>query len=138
MTDRPGPPGGAAPGPDDEWARIVGGLEDVRRAGDRHLLGPRDWSPEEAVFGGAEDADDDEAAYSPDPGPVTQGLSGGALLAWTVLIGVPVLLVVLALLPGPLPWWWAVSGLAAVVAAIVQLLRRLPEERDDHDDGARV
>lgn len=138
MTDRPGPSGGAAPGPDDEWARIVAGLEDVRRAGDRHLPGPRDWSPEKAVFGGAEDADDDEAPYSPDPGPVTQGLSGGALLAWTVLIGVPVLLVVLALLPGSLPWWWTVAGLCAVVASIVHLLRRLPEDRDDHDDGARV
>ncbi|MFI7483018.1 hypothetical protein ACH9EU_15450 [Kocuria sp. M1R5S2] len=141
MTGRPG---GPAPGPEEEWARIVAGLEDVRRAGDRHLPGPRDWSPEEAplpesaVPESAAGTADDDAPYSPDPGPVTQGLSGVALLAWTVLIGVPVLLVVLALLPGSLPWWAVVTGLVAVVVAIGVLLRRLPEERDDLDDGARV
>lgn len=148
MSRRPGTPGGPGQGPEDEWSRIVSGLEDVRRAGDRHLVGPRDWSPEDAVFGeppaGAEDAEkpgdaeDDDGPYSPDPGPVTQGLSGGALLSWTVLVGVPVLLVVLSLLPGSLPWWAIVAGLAAVVGAIGHLLRSLPDDRDDLDDGARV
>ncbi|MFC4903501.1 hypothetical protein [Kocuria oceani] len=141
MSARPG-----GTGPEDEWTEIVSGLEDVRRAGDRHLAGPRDWSPEEAVFGGPpagaddarEDAQDDDAPYSPDPGPVTQGLSRGALLSWTVLIGVPVLLLVLGLMPGSLPWWAVVAGLVAVVGAIVHLLTSLPEDRDDLDDGARV
>lgn len=148
MSHRPGTPGGSGQGPEDEWSRIVSGLEDVRRAGDRHLVGPRDWSPEDAVFGGPpagtedapgpEDAEDDDERYSPDPGPVTQGLSGGALLSWTVLVGVPVLLVVLSLLPGSLPWWAIVAGLVAVVGAIGHLLRSLPDDRDDLDDGARV
>jgi hypothetical protein len=142
MSARPG-----GTGPEDEWTEIVSGLEDVRRAGDRHLAGPRDWSPEEAVFGGppatADDAreghaEDDDAPYSPDPGPVTQGLSRGALLSWTVLIGVPVLLLVLGLMPGRLPWWAIVAGLVAVVGAIAHLLTSLPEDRDDLDDGARV
>ncbi|WP_426120826.1 hypothetical protein, partial [Kocuria sp. LHG3120] len=88
--------------------------------------------------GEPEDAGDDDAPYSPDPGPVTQGLSGGALLSWTVLVGVPVLLVVLSLLPGSLPWWAIVGGLVAVVGAIGHLLRSLPDDRDDLDDGARV
>lgn len=145
MSGRPGRPVGGGHGPEDEWTEIVAGLEDVRRAGDRHLTGPRDWSPEDAVFGGAppgaqggasEGAED--APYAPDPGPVTQGLSGGALLSWTVLVGVPILLVVLAVLPGPLPWWVTVAGLGAVVVAIGHLLRSLPEDRDDLDDGARV
>lgn len=142
MSARPGSPGGPGPGPEDEWTEIVSGLEDVRRAGDRHLTGPRDWSPEEAVFGGsppwAEDAEDDDEPYSPDPGPVTQGLGAGAVLSWTVLIGVPLLLLVLGLMPGSLPWWAVVAGLAAVVAAIGHLLTSLPEDRDDHDDGARL
>lgn len=151
MSAGPGTPGGAGTGPEDEWRRIVSDLEDVRRAGDRHLAGPRDWSPGDAATGGspagAEDAGepedleaagDDDAPYSPDPGPVTQGLSGGALLSWTVLVGVPVLLVVLSLLPGSLPWWAIVAGLVAVVGAIGQLLRSLPDDRDDQDDGARV
>ncbi|MEX5299394.1 hypothetical protein RCG67_11510 [Kocuria sp. CPCC 205292] len=148
MSAGPGAPGGAGQGPEDEWSRIVSDLDDVRRAGDRHLAGPRDWSPEDAVFGGppagaedpegAEEAEDDDAPYSPDPGPVTQGLSGGALLSWTVLVGVPVLLVALSLLPGSLPWWAIVAGLVAVTAAIGHLLRSLPDDRDDLDDGARV
>lgn len=148
MSARPGTPGGPEHGPEDEWSRIVSDLEDVRRAGDRHLSGPRDWSPEDAVFGehpaGAEDGEhpedleDDDVPYSPDPGPVTQGLSGGALLSWTVLVGAPVLLVVLSLLPGSLPWWAIVAGLVAVVGAIGHLLRSLPDDRDDLDDGARV
>ena len=146
MSAGPGTPGGAGHGPEDEWSRIVSDLEDVRRAGDRHLAGPRDWSPEDAGAeaagaegaGEPEDAGDDDAPYSPDPGPVTQGLSGGALLSWTVLVGVPVLLVVLSLLPGSLPWWAIVGGLLAVVGAIGHLLRSLPDDRDDLDDGARV
>ena len=141
MSAGPGTPGGAGHGPEDEWSRIVSDLEDVRRAGDRHLAGPRDWSPEDAGAEGAgepEDAGDDDAPYSPDPGPVTQGLSGGALLSWTVLVGVPVLLVVLSLLPGSLPWWAIVGGLVAVVGAIGHLLRSLPDDRDELDDGARV
>lgn len=152
MSAGPGTPGGAGHGPEDEWSRIVSDLEDVRRAGDRHLAGPRDWSPEDAAPGASagaedagaedtgepEDAGDDDAPYSPDPGPVTQGLSGGALLSWTVLVGVPVLLVVLSLLPGSLPWWAIVGGLVAVVGAIGHLLRSLPDDRDDLDDGARV
>ena len=146
MRAGPGTPGGAGHGPEDEWSRIVSGLEDVRRAGDRHLAGPRDWSPEDAGAeaagaegaGEPEDAGDDDAPYSPDPGPVTQGLSGGALLSWTVLVGVPVLLVVLSLLPGSLPWWAIVGGLVAVVGAIGHLLRSLPDDRDELDDGARV
>lgn len=147
MSTGPGTPGGGH-GPEDEWSRIVSDLDDVRRAGDRHLSGPRDWSPEDAVFGeppaGAEDTrdpeepEDDDAPYSPDPGPVTQGLSGGAVLSWTVLVGVPVLLVVLSLLPGSLPWWAIVAGLVAVIGAIGHLLRSLPDDRDDLDDGARV
>ncbi|PAU88558.1 hypothetical protein CK505_14475 [Kocuria sp. WN036] len=141
MSAGPGTPGGAGHGPEDEWSRIVSDLEDVRRAGDRHLAGPRDWSPEDAgaeAAGEPEDAGDDDAPYSPDPGPVTQGLSGGALLSWTVLVGVPVLLVVLSLLPGSLPWWAIVGGLVAVVGAIGHLLRSLPDDRDELDDGARV
>ena len=146
MSAGPGTPGGAGNGPEDEWSRIVSDLEDVRRAGDRHLAGPRDWSPEDAGAeaagaegaGEPEDAGDDDAPYSPDPGPVTQGLSGGALLSWTVLVGVPVLLVVLSLLPGSLPWWAIVGGLVAVVGAIGHLLRSLPDDRDELDDGARV
>lgn len=154
MSSRPGTPGESGQGTEDEWSRIVSGLEDVRRAGDRHLVGPRDWTPEDAVPGepparagdapdpaDAEDDQDDQGddeRYSPDPGPVTQGLSGGALLSWTVLVGVPVLLVVLSLLPGSLPWWAIVAGLVAVVGAIGHLLRSLPDDRDDHDDGARV
>ncbi|GGG63014.1 hypothetical protein GCM10011374_27920 [Kocuria dechangensis] len=151
MSAPQGPAGGT--GPEDEWARIVADLEDVRRAGDRHLGGPRDWSPEggpgaprdaedASVAGPADgepaEAPDDDAPYSPDPGPLTQGLSGGALLAWTLLVGVPALLVVLAFLPGPLPWWALVTGLVVVVGAIAHLLRSLPEERDEFDDGARV
>ncbi len=148
MSAGPGTPGGTGPGAEDEWSRIVSDLEDVRRAGDRHLAGPRDRSPEVPVPGGSaagtkdagdpEGTEDDDAPYSPDPGPVTQGLSGGALLSWTVLVGVPVLLVVLSLLPGSLPWWAIGTGLVAVVGAIGQLLRSLPDDRDDLDDGARV
>ena len=37
-----------------------------------------------------------------------------------------------------LPWWAIVGGLVAVVGAIGHLLRSLPDDRDELDDGARV
>ncbi|KAA9394438.1 hypothetical protein FCK90_06325 [Kocuria coralli] len=91
--------------------------------------GPRDYELAE---------DPDEDWQPPDPGDVTLGLSSGTMTAWGVLVLVPVVMVVLAFMMNGLPWWLWVPGLAVVISSIASLLRKLPEDRDDGDDGAVV
>lgn len=91
--------------------------------------GPRDFEL-------AEEAEED---WQPqDPGDVMAGLRPTTLLAWVLLIGVGVGLVVLGILLDGLPWWLWLPGLAIVLGAVTSLLQSLPERHRDDDDGARV
>lgn len=97
--------------------------------------GPRDYELAEELDG---ELGEDAEWQPPDPGPVTAGLSTGTLLAWGLLVTLPVFLVVLGFVMNGLPWWLWVPGLAIMISAVLSLLGGLPEHHDDNDDGARV
>ncbi len=93
------------------------------------LGGPRDYSEPE---------DEHDGGFVPEDPPALG--SGNPLLnlAWIVAAGAPLMLLILAIVwrRAPMPLW---IGLVVVaVAAIVFLFARLPRQRHEGDDGARV
>ncbi|MCK9793336.1 hypothetical protein M1843_06210 [Isoptericola sp. 4D.3] len=121
-------PDDARTGPDAGAPRAVG-------------TGPRDWPVTPEV----EALDETESHFTPpDPEPV---LSRDPLLtlAWTLVVGVPVLVVVGVVLRAAVPalrlpgWSGPVAG-ALFLAALGVLLWRMPHHRDpdDHGTGAVV
>lgn len=136
------------------WEEIVQRLQepntepdsppDQDSAGEPEVAAAAAHIPWRATLPGAEGlppelAEDSEEQWSPpDPGRVTAGLSTGALTAWSLLIVVPVVLVVLGVVMNGLPWWLWLPGLATVIASVFTLLSELPEQRDLGDDGARL
>lgn len=139
-ADEPGPDG-PEPGPEDaagegreddldpaevdaRFARIV---TELGAAGD-----PRAWAPDPAV----EEAEDH--FDPPDPGPV---LGGDPLLtmAWIVVVGVPILLMVAVIAWREIPTWVLQAAGAAFLAGVGLLLWRMPRDReDDAGPGAVV
>lgn len=149
-----GPPSEPTPGElDDLWRGIVANLgtlgsdlpdasrppdDDPTGRGDAVPLrvvgtpvGPRSWAPDPV----AEEAEDH--FVPPDPGPV---LGGDPLLtmAWSVAVGVPVLIVLAVVLWPDVPRLVLQVGAVAVLGAIGLLLWRMPHRRDDDDPGAVV
>lgn len=99
------------------------------------------WEPREQPADGippelTEDPTDER--YDPDPGPVTSGISPAMLRALGVILAVLVIMLGLALLPGPLPGLVWVAGIAGIVAGLVLVFRALPEDAPEDDDGAVV
>ncbi|RUP84747.1 MULTISPECIES: hypothetical protein [unclassified Kocuria] len=99
------------------------------------------WEPREQPADGippelAEDPEDER--YDPDPGPVTSGISPAMLRALSVILAVLVVMLGLALLPGPLPGLVWVAGIVGIVAGLVLVFRALPEDAPEDDDGAVV
>ncbi len=89
--------------------------------------GPRDY----------EAAEDDEG-FIPEEPPSLAGTEPLTMLAWVGAIGGPLALLFTAMFwrSAPLP---AILGMvAAFLASVVYLIMRLPREKDDYDDGARV
>ena len=80
--------------------------------------------------------DDGDAAYDPDPGPVTSGISPGMLRALSAVLAVLVVMLGLAALPGRLPAPVWAAGLAALVGALFLVFRALPRDSPRDDDGA--
>ena len=93
---------------------------------------PRAWAPDPAV----EEAEDH--FEPPDPGPV---LGGDPLLtmAWVVVVGVPVLLMIAVIAWRDMPTWLLQAAGAAFLAGVGLLLWRMPRDReDDTGPGAVV
>ncbi|WP_411731711.1 hypothetical protein [Paeniglutamicibacter sp.] len=93
------------------------------------LTGPRDHELA---------ADEDEGAFIPEVPPALGSGDPLLTLAWSCAAGAPIALLLLAIFwrRAPMPLW---IGLVAVaVAAAVFLFARLPRQRRDGDDGARV
>ncbi|MCC5674933.1 hypothetical protein JNE43_08955 [Kocuria rhizophila] len=80
--------------------------------------------------------DDGDAAYDPDPGPVTSGISPGMLRALSAVLAVLVVMLGLAALPGRLPAPVWAAGIAALVGALFLVFRALPRDSPRDDDGA--
>lgn len=89
--------------------------------------GPRDYEP-----------DDDDGAFVPEEPPSLAGADPMTVLAWLGAVGGPIALVLSAMFWRSAPLV-AILGIVVVFAAsVVFLIMKLPGEKDEHDDGARV
>ncbi|WP_115787292.1 hypothetical protein [Arthrobacter silvisoli] len=102
-------------------------LSDAADSGDALPGGPRDY-----------EAADDGGAFVPEDPPSLAGTEPLTMLAWVGAMGGPLALLFTAMFwrSAPLP---AILGMvAAFLASVVYLIMRLPREKDDSDNGARV
>lgn len=114
----PGPPAGTRPAPDT-------GVDDD---GDRDAVaGPRDY-----------EADDDEGAFVPEEPPSLAAAEPMTVLAWLGAVGGPIALLLSAIFWRSAPLLAVVGMVVAFAASVVFLIMKLPHEKDEHDDGARV
>ena len=111
----PGPPADA--GADEEPATDPG-----------HLGGPRDYSPP--------DEEDDD--FEPEDPPSLAGAEPLLVLAWLGAVGGPLSLLLAAFFWQSAPLVLVLGVVAIFVASAVYLVMRLPQHRDDDDDGAVV
>ncbi|WP_454698122.1 hypothetical protein [Arthrobacter humicola] len=88
--------------------------------------GPRDY-----------DADDDEP-FVPEEPPSLAGTDPLTMLAWLGAVGGPVALVLAAMFWRSAPLMAILGIVAAFVVSVIYLIMQLPQEKDEHDDGARV
>lgn len=88
--------------------------------------GPRDY-----------EADDDEP-FVPEEPPSLAGTDPLTVLAWLGAVGGPVALVLSAMFWRSAPLMAILGIVAAFVVSVIYLIMQLPQEKDEHDDGARV
>jgi hypothetical protein len=113
-----GQPDSAEPG---QAARS--GEGDVRAgAGD-----PRDYSVE-----------DDDGGFVPEEPPKLSATDPLTMLAWLGAVGAPVALVLSSMFWRSAPLLAILGMVAVFIGAVVYLIMKLPQEKDENDDGARV
>jgi len=118
LNPPPNPPSGSRPAPG-------GGVAD---AGDFDALaGPRDYEP-----------DEDDGAFVPEEPPSLAASDPMTVLAWLGAVGGPIALLLSAIFWRSAPLLAVVGMVAAFAASVVFLIMKLPHEKDEHDDGARV
>lgn len=102
-----------------------GGVDD---AGDFDAVaGPRDYEP-----------DDDDGAFVPEEPPSLAASDPMTVLAWLGAVGGPIALLLSAIFWRTAPLLAIFGMVAAFAASVVFLIMKLPHEKDEHDDGARV
>ncbi len=89
--------------------------------------GPRDY-----------ETDDDDGAFVPEEPPSLAGADPMTVLAWIGAVGGPIALVLSAMFWRSAPLVAILGMVAAFAAAVVFLIMKLPGEKDEHDDGARI
>jgi len=89
--------------------------------------GPRDYT-----------ADDDDGSFVPEDPPSLAGTDPLTMLAWLGAVGGPVALLLSAMFWRSAPLLAILGIVAAFVLAVVYLIMKLPQEKDENDDGARV
>lgn len=89
--------------------------------------GPRDY-----------DLDDDGGDFVPEEPPSLSGTDPLTMLAWLAAVGGPVALLLSAMFWRSAPLLAIVGIIAAFVLGTVYLIMKLPQEKDENDDGARV
>ncbi|MCU1517245.1 MAG: hypothetical protein JWQ75_1966 [Pseudarthrobacter sp.] len=94
---------------------------------DETAPGPRDFS-----------VDDADGHFVPEDPPSLAGTDPLTMLAWLGAVGGPVALVLSAMFWRSAPLL-AILGIVAVfILSVVYLIMKLPQEKDENDDGARV
>jgi hypothetical protein len=112
-----------------ERLRQAGG-EPAAVAGDEgpdSASGPRDYEPE-----------DDDGGFVPEVPPSLAGADPLTVLAWIGAVGGPVALVLSAMFWRSAPLLAILGMVVAFAASVVFLIMKLPGEKDENDDGARV
>lgn len=93
--------------------------------------GPRDF-----------DAEDDDpfipGEFVPEEPPSLAGADPMTVLAWLGAVGGPVALLMSAMFWRSAPLLAILGMVAAFAASVVFLIMKLPGEKDEHDDGARL
>ena len=93
--------------------------------------GPRD-------FEGAEDDPLGPGDFVPEEPPSLAGTDPLTVLAWLGAVGGPVALLIAAMFWRSAPLMAILGMVAAFAASVVFLIMKLPGEKDEHDDGARI
>jgi len=107
-------------------ASASGGQADTS-AVDRNGAGPRDY-----------DAPEDEGEFIPEDPPSLAGTDPLTMLAWLAAVGGPIALLLSAMFWRSAPLLAIVGIVAVFVLGTVYLIMKLPQEKDENDDGARV
>lgn len=121
------PPGTEAPGTGPEADAHPGSADSGSPGGNGASTGPRDYSPEE-----------DEEDFEPEDPPSLAGAEPLVVLAWLGVVGGPLALLLAAFFWRSAPLPAVLLVVAVFVASAVFLIMRLPQHRDDNDDGAIV
>jgi hypothetical protein len=120
LAGAPGPPGGGQTRSGND-----SGLGQY--AQDGQAAGPRDYNVE-----------DDGGTFVPEEPPSLAGTDPLTMLAWLGAIGAPVALLLSVMFWRSAPLLAILGMVAAFVLAVVYLIMKLPQEKDENDDGARV
>ncbi|MFH5880705.1 hypothetical protein [Arthrobacter sp. NA-172] len=108
-------------------ARRGAAEEPAKRDGEESgETGPRDYEVE------------DGSGFVPEDPPSLAGTEPMTMLAWLGAVGGPVALLFIAMFWRSAPLLAVMGILAAFLASVVYLIMKLPQEKDENDDGARV
>jgi hypothetical protein len=94
---------------------------------DSQAAGPRDY-----------DVEDDGGDFVPDEPPSLAGPDPLTMLAWLGAVGAPVALLLSVMFWRSAPLLAILGMVAAFLLSVVYLIMKLPQEKDENDDGARV
>lgn len=89
--------------------------------------GPRDYAVE-----------DEGGEFVPEEPPSLSGTDPLTMLAWLGAVGGPLALLLSAMFWRSAPLLAIVGIVSVFILAVVYLVMKLPQEKDDNDDGARV
>lgn len=117
----------AAPPAGDRWEGGAGGDAGGYGQGDAIASGPRDFGVE-----------DDGGEFVPEEPPSLAGTDPLTMLAWLGAIGAPVALLLTAMFWRSAPLLAIVGIVAVFILTVIYLIMKLPQEKDENDDGARV
>lgn len=73
-----------------------------------------------------------------EPEPVLAGADPAMVVAWIGALGSPAGLLLSALFWRGIPAWGIAALVATFIASVGYLIMRLPREKDENDDGARI
>ncbi len=90
-------------------------------------FGPRDFEVE-----------DEDHTFIPEEPPSLAGTEPLVMLAWVGAVGGPIALLFTAMLWRSAPLTATLGIVAVFVASVVYLIMRLPQEKNEDDDGARL